>query len=417
MRVVRVRSALRAWLSWAVAVTFGLASTELVASFLVPASAPKPFVPDQHVGFRSAPGARVWMSGPKREFGNWFRTNARGNPDIERSQEKPAGVYRIAMIGDSMLEGAQVTAKERFSSLLEKRLNPNEDESSALRVEVLNFGTSGYGPAQEMLYYENYVRQFDPDAVVVVLLPGNDVRNSSYALEVERCGRPYIQPFFELDTAGELRLRDRQYYQNAVARHEKLLERSSKNWIRRLALYRLASGLRAYFRNSDGSAARESTIRQLRTDLELFDSEAQANSAEWQDAWGTLAAIVKRFHSVVVDDGAKFHVVVANGVWEVNAESRARAFQIAGLEEDERYRWEMPSEMTDGILRDIGLSYTNLLPTVAARAREADLNFPYDGHYTPEGHRAVADVLLPVLERFVNDREVSRRASGREKGL
>ena len=58
-------------------------------------------------------------------------------------------------------------------------------------VEVLDFGVSGYGTAQELLTLRDHALAFDPDVVVLVFYAGNDVRNNSRQLEEDHPERPF----------------------------------------------------------------------------------------------------------------------------------------------------------------------------------------------------------------------------------
>jgi hypothetical protein len=65
-------------------------------------------------------------------------------------------------------------------------------------MEVLNFGVSAYGTAQELLTLREEVWRYAPDVVVLALFTGNDLSDNSAALDtgsyltVERC-RPYFR--------------------------------------------------------------------------------------------------------------------------------------------------------------------------------------------------------------------------------
>lgn len=89
--------------------------------------------------------------------------NSSGHRDSEHAIAKPAGVTRIAVMGDSRTEAFQVPLPETFGKLLETKLNAEGKRN----VEVLNFGMSGYSTGQEYLLYLQKVRQYKPDAVVV----------------------------------------------------------------------------------------------------------------------------------------------------------------------------------------------------------------------------------------------------------
>jgi hypothetical protein len=53
--------------------------------------------------------------------------------------EKPANVYRITVIGDSLTFGNGIEEQDRVSNLLEQRLNADQNRGN-VDYEVLNFG-------------------------------------------------------------------------------------------------------------------------------------------------------------------------------------------------------------------------------------------------------------------------------------
>ena len=56
-------------------------------------------------------------------FSNVIKTNSLGFHSREYSLEKPEGVFRIAVIGDSFIEASQVPIEKTFAYLLEEKLN------------------------------------------------------------------------------------------------------------------------------------------------------------------------------------------------------------------------------------------------------------------------------------------------------
>lgn len=74
-----------------------------------------------------------------------IRTNSAGYREREFDRPKPAGVYRIAFLGDSFTFGQGIREEERLSNLLERELNKR-----ARGIEVLNFGNPGHNTADEV---------------------------------------------------------------------------------------------------------------------------------------------------------------------------------------------------------------------------------------------------------------------------
>ena len=150
--------------------------------------------PDDLLGWKNAPGKTYWnnrendhpISGTINGFG--FR-------DKEWSLEKESGVYRIAVVGDSYVEAIQVESEKTFISLAESKLN----ESGLGRVEMMNFGQSGFTQTHELIVLKEAVLRFDPDMVIVLFVPSNDIQDISR----ETTG-PIHSPFLVLDENDEL---------------------------------------------------------------------------------------------------------------------------------------------------------------------------------------------------------------------
>src|SRR5437764_648638 len=121
--------------------------------------------PDEARGYSLKPGMEGWY---RREGAAFVRINSDGLRDREHSKQKPAGTLRVAVVGDSYAEAFQVGQDRAFWSVLEKRLG----ECPALagrRVEVINFGVSGYGTAQELWTLREKVCDYSPDVVLLAV--------------------------------------------------------------------------------------------------------------------------------------------------------------------------------------------------------------------------------------------------------
>jgi hypothetical protein len=93
------------------------------------------------------------------------QTNSCGMRDLERSIQKPEGIYRIGLFGDSFAFGWGVQREESFASVLEDTLNALSNGTP--RFEVLNFGVPGYSTFQEFRTYELKGAEFDLDEALI----------------------------------------------------------------------------------------------------------------------------------------------------------------------------------------------------------------------------------------------------------
>jgi lysophospholipase L1-like esterase len=118
-------------------------------------------VPNPNLSFAHQPNGHAFLMGVDVQI------NSQGLRDYEYSLTKPAGVYRIMLVGDSTTFGWGVPLNETTAKILERNLNaqhiPGYDH-----VEVLNAGVGNYDTVQEVTYYETRGLAFHPDLVVLV---------------------------------------------------------------------------------------------------------------------------------------------------------------------------------------------------------------------------------------------------------
>src|SRR5271156_3308428 len=93
--------------------------------------------------------------------------NSDGLRDREFTREKPPGVYRIMMLGDSTTFGWGVREQDTAAKFLERKLN-GQLPPGYNKVEVLNTGVGNYDTVQEVTYYETIGYKYHPDLVVLV---------------------------------------------------------------------------------------------------------------------------------------------------------------------------------------------------------------------------------------------------------
>jgi hypothetical protein len=94
-----------------------------------------------------------------------YRVNAEGLRGPEVSVEKPQGVRRVALLGDSIAFGYWVADEDGLARQLESMLD--EVRGTGPRVEVLNFGVPGYNLDQDIETLRSRALRFDPDVVVL----------------------------------------------------------------------------------------------------------------------------------------------------------------------------------------------------------------------------------------------------------
>lgn len=102
--------------------------------------------------------------------------NSKGLRDREYQYDKPDGVRRILVLGDSYAWGYGVADDEVFTEVLEKRLAGD-------RWQVINSGVSGWGTDQEYLFLTSEGFRYAPDVVVLAFFFFNDLQNNSSSIQ------------------------------------------------------------------------------------------------------------------------------------------------------------------------------------------------------------------------------------------
>ncbi len=124
---------------------------------------------------------------PGAPDGKRFRINAAGLRDRDHSRAKPAGVFRIAALGDSVTFGSGVQRDRGWVDVLEGLL-----ARGASPVEVLNFGVPGYHVGQIAESLGARALAYEPDLVLYAYVL-NDPQATSIearALETAPSGSP-----------------------------------------------------------------------------------------------------------------------------------------------------------------------------------------------------------------------------------
>ncbi len=100
-----------------------------------------------------------------------YRVNSHGLRGADRAVPKPPGVFRIALVGDSVVEGFKIRQDaDTISGQLETLLVGEG-------VEVINAGVRGYNTQAEVELLRRQVLQYEPDLAIVVF-----VRNDHHDL-------------------------------------------------------------------------------------------------------------------------------------------------------------------------------------------------------------------------------------------
>jgi lysophospholipase L1-like esterase len=115
-----------------------------------------------------------------------YHYNARGFREPDFDLDKPAGVTRVALLGDSYVQGVGVEVPDTLSANLQPELARRLPER---RFDVVNLGVPGDNLASHVDLYEAALR-LDPDVVVLCLTLPNDLSRWDLQEQLRAARRP-----------------------------------------------------------------------------------------------------------------------------------------------------------------------------------------------------------------------------------
>jgi lysophospholipase L1-like esterase len=348
-------------------------------------SAPIWYQPHPQLGWTLRPGVAGWFTREGRAF---VEVGASGRRDRDYPLHKPEDVYRIAVLGDSYAEAMQVKREEAFWALLPARLQACGFQPDK-RIEVLNFGVSGYGTAQEYLMLESTALRYRPDVVLLQFTNGNDVRNNSFALEEEKA-----RPFFMLEADGALRA-DASFAAAAAFRN-----RSAPAWdlFRRTSDHsRVLQLVRSVRETPLVRKAQAHGVEQGLEPLVL----APPRDPRWDEAWRITEGLIAKTADLAARNGARFVVVTVPYAIQVHPDRKLREALQAELGVPDLF---YPDRRIAEFAKRRGIQAVPLASEMQ-RLAEGDGTYFHGfasaglgrGHWNPAGHRAAAEIIARSL--------------------
>jgi hypothetical protein len=374
---------------------------------------------DPQTGWSLQPGAAGRWFNPPYEYDIDITINNQGLRDVERAgYDKPAGVYRILLLGDSYVEGLRVPLEQTFDKVLEAELNAGAP--AGLRYEVVNAGVSGWGTDQQLLWLRGEGVKYQPDLVLLAFFPGNDFQNISEALEVANMGRVH-KPFF-WRTGDGLALRYHPFDPASAPQPEAPAAPAQPA---NRAVERL-SGLRAWLAGHStfyrfasvtlDEAAPGLALRLARwglIDAPNATADARMGSEyvpvaygiyrqplemEWTEAIGLAGDLVAALQVEANELGSGLAMVILPAPEQVNPKRWQRIVHHHTPMQAGRWDLEQPGRAAQQVAEQAGVPFLDLLPIFRQAAASSEpLHLRVDGHWTPAGERLAGEATADFL--------------------
>lgn len=316
------------------------------------------------------------------------RVNHLGLRGADVGPGKTRNVFRILMLGDSFTMGMGVPDGKTFSVVLQDRLQSSGITAGGRRVEVLNAGVSSYTPVLSYLQFRRLQPIVQPD-LVVLNFDVSDLmqevayrRHSRFSDSGELIG---ISGF--ADDQGSAAATQIERLRSFV-RRRMLLTRELLYWLERL-------------RDSGLEATVDNTVRTPEADLLLHTLAADTQDRDFQ--WANIEESVTSIQELCREN--QIHFVMTQYPW---------GHQVSEQEWPEGRKWfvrptdhisDRSVQRVQQIASRLGVALLNAYPAFRAEKSGERLYYDDDMHWTPAGHRLMAELLLEFLTPFITDAE------------
>jgi hypothetical protein len=280
---------------------------------------------------------------------------------------------RILLLGDSFMEALQVEYEQSVAGLLEARAS----RSLGTPVEVWNSGVAGWGPSQYMLLARSLLDRFTFDYVLVALYVGNDAVLRKH---------DYFRP-----------------RSPTVVHHLRLPRALSVAEFRQALFYPL----------NDFLERRSHVFIMLKTATENFRAKLGVGGPEFpyeirrseatSSRWAVTADIGHDLAQLADAHGVPLVFVLLPSVYQVDTTVARQFAETFGLDRAD-VDLEQPNRLMQDALEARGVRAIDALPVLReAYGRGESLFGAIDQHFSPTGHEALADLLLPSLLAVLGD--------------
>ncbi len=315
--------------------------------------------PDDNFGWKLKPSQTSQLRWETYDYS--IVANSLGFPGPEYSEAKPPNTFRILVTGDAFSSGDGVQPEQNWVQLLEKRLNAEASVRQQNRkVEVLNFSMTGYGPDQYAAVVKTFAPKYKPDLIIV---------------------EHYVNDYQDvMMTTAE--------FQTSIG----FGKRDPNGIATILSLTHLSN----FLRNKVYSPIKEDLLGRPSPlyGYELADFDRfKPPAAEAPDR---LRKRLQDIQQVAQSIGAKVIVPMVPSAIQVCTPQQLpyypKHLNLADFD------FELPQRTSQAIAQDLKLPFLDLIPTL--KASSTCVYQPYNKHWLPSGHEAVAQQMA---KRIIQD--------------
>jgi len=278
----------------------------------------------------------------KIKEGNIFqaRSNSEGFIDDEFKREN----FNIFLLGDSFAQCLQADYNNCVHKNLETELKKTNN-----KVDVLNFGVSGYGTLDELAILEEYKDLYNPKLIILLFLPQNDVTDNERYINYE--------PKKEINSKA---------YEFFIQKTRAIISKISTRY-----------NLKYNFHNQE---------------IETYEVYLENYPKEWESKWQTTIKALEEINTSEIP----FLIVIATSPEQVYEKDWQRIQDTYPSLKGKTYDLTKPNQIIISFAEQNNIHYIDLLPLFQQNPER--LHYPKDGHWNNQGQllasKTIKDYIL-----------------------
>jgi len=258
-------------------------------------------------------------------------------------------------LGDSFAMSVQVDEQDSFGHHL----------GQSQKVHIWNAGVDGYSTWQATRRLNQLTEHLDIDKVVLVFFTGNDFQDNERFLAMRQMKLPG-------NPGDPIPRQPTNFWVSFLLKYSYVY-----------AHYRIWEKQQAVLSGQDHSR------QNWQDELKIFSAAGQGRLRHLKQQ--SIAAL-KELKGLCQEKNIPLMVAVAPPAFVIDQERIEPTFNIVGLSEVKK-DIEAPQLEAMAILKQLKINACDLTKALREGEKKAPTYFTYDGHWTPHGHRIVADEL------------------------
>lgn len=351
------------------------------------------------------------------EFNTYLSFNESGFRQSKPTSQALSNTFRVAFIGDSYVEGAQVAEEKVMSSVFQSL--GEQSGFNCGNLEVRNFGISGYGTTQEYILLRKILSSYHPDLVILMFLPANDIKNNSIVLE--QSSNDYATAY-------------RPYFSH-VGKDWKLVPPSSQTalkyegnilaWMRQhIALIHTTYDVLSNTSFLSSTMLRLGLISQARFDAQHnipidFQVYNPLVNKDWQFAWDATFHSLKEIQTLLKAHHIPWLVGIIPNKEQIYSSHWTELIAQYPEMRDKHWDLQFPNRVLSQFLKSEDINFIDLKDALQS-ARDSPgsemLYFPMDGHFTEYGQRKAGEAVFNFassekkldFQKCINNQELNQ---------